>query len=71
MFNTGDKVKKITDGKIGTIKDFVLTSNGTKYHVQFENGESVYFSEDILQEYQEIKTPLEAFLKFQFNVSED
>ena len=38
MFNTGDKVKKITDGKIGTIKDSVLTSNGTKYHVQFENG---------------------------------
>lgn len=71
MFNTGDKVKKITDGKIGTIKDFVLTSNGTKYHVQFENGESVYFSEDILQEYQEIKTPLEAFSNFQFNGIDD
>lgn len=71
MFNTGDKVKKITDGKIGTIKGSVLTSNGTKYQVQFENGESVYLSEDILQEYQEIKTPLEAFSNFQFNGIDD
>lgn len=71
MFNTGDKVKKITDGKIGVIKDSVLTGNGTKYQVQFENGEAVYLSEDILQEYQDIKTPLESFSNFQFNGIDD
>lgn len=71
MFNTGDKVKKITDGKIGVIKGSVLTGNGTKYQVQFENGEAVYLSEDILQEYQDIKTPLEAFSNFQFNGIDD
>lgn len=71
MFNTGDKVQKITDGKVGTIKGSINTANGIKYQVQFDNGESVYLSEDILQEYQEIKTPLEAFSNFQFSGIDD
>lgn len=71
MFNVGDKVKKITDGKIGTVKGSIRTINGIKYQIQFDNGESVYFSEDILQEYQEIKTPLEAFSNFQFSGIDD
>lgn len=51
MFNTGDKVKKITDGKVGIVKGSINTANGVKFQVQFDNGEAVYLSEDILQEY--------------------
>lgn len=71
MFSIGDKVKKITDGKIGTIKNSVLTSNGTKYQVQFENGEIIYLSDEILQKYEEIKSPLESFSNFQFSGIDD
>ena len=71
MFNTGDRVKKITDGKVGTVKGTINTANGVKYQVQFDNGEAVYLSEDILQAYQEIKTPLEAFSNFQFRGIDD
>lgn len=71
MFNNGDRVKKITDGKVGTIKGSIKTANGVKYQVQFANGEAIYLSEDILQEYQELKNPLEAFSNFQFNGIDD
>ena len=71
MFKNGEKVKKITDGRVGVIKNSIQTGNGLRYQVQFENGEAVYLSEDILQTYQEIKTPLEAFANFQFNGIDD
>lgn len=71
MFNTGDKVKKITDGRVGIVKGSIRTGNGVKYQIQFDNGETVYLSEDILQVYQEIKTPLEAFSNFQFSGIDD
>ena len=70
-FNIGDKVTKITDGKTGSIKNSMLTANGIKYQVQFDNGEAPYLSEDILEKYQEIKTPLEAFSNFQFRGIDD
>lgn len=66
MFQIGDKVKKITDGSIGVVKSSINTTNGIKYQIQFENGTAIYLSEDILQPYQEIKTPLEAFANCQF-----
>ncbi len=71
MFNIGDKVKKITDGRVGIVKNTIQTGNGLKYQIQFDNGEAVYLSEDILESYQEIKTPLEAFSNFQFDGIED
>lgn len=71
MFENGDRVKKITDGKVGIVKSSIQTNNGTKYQIQFDNGEAVYLSEDILEKYQEINTPLEAFSNFQFSGIDD
>ena len=70
MFNIGDKVQKITDGRIGVIKS-VNTFAGNRYQVVFDNSESVYVSADILKPYQEIKMPLEAFSNFQFSGIDD
>ena len=71
MFENGDRVKKITDGKVGIVKSSIQTGNGTRYQIQFDNGEAVYLSEDILEKYQEINTPLEAFSNFQFSGIDD
>ncbi len=70
MFNIGDKVQKITDGRIGVIKS-VNSFSDNHYQVLFDNSELVYVSVDILKPYQEIKTPLEAFSNFQFGGVDD
>lgn len=70
MFNTGDKVKKITDGKVGVIKNTMNTPSGIRYNVVFDTG-AVYLSEDILEPYVEIVTPIECFSNMQFNGIED
>lgn len=71
MFEIGDKVKKITDGSVGEVLNSINTSSGTKYQVRIEGGETVYISEDILEPYQEIKTPIQAFCNFQFKGIDD
>ena len=71
MFESGDRVKKITDGKVGIVKSIIKTSNATRYQIQFDNGEALYLSEDILEKYQKINTPLEAFSNFQFSGIDD
>lgn len=71
MFNTGDKVKKITDGSIGEVVSIIDHISGVKYQVRFSNGETSYISEDILEACKEIKTPIEAFSNFQFRGIDD
>ena len=63
MFSIGDKVQKLTDGKVGTIKNII----SGKYQVIFEDSSAPYLSEEILQPYQEILTPLDAFTKCKFS----
>lgn len=71
MFSKGDKVKKITDGSVGEVIDKLNHTSGIKYQIRLENGDNVYISEDVLELYQEIKTPIEAFCNFQFNGRDD
>lgn len=71
MFGKGDKIKKITDGTYGEIISSLKFSTGIRYQVKLNTGETVYLSEDILEPYQEIKTPIEAFCNFQFSGIDD
>lgn len=71
MFAKGDKVKKRSDGSVGEIIDKINHASGIRYQVRLENGENVYISEDMLEPYQEIKTPLDAFQNFQFHGIDD
>ena len=71
MFNKGDKVKKITDGSVCEIISYMNTPAGIKYQVKKLDGEIVYISEENLEPYQEINTPIEAFQNFQFNGIDD
>lgn len=61
MFDLNEKVQKITDGKIGTVKNIINTNTGKRYQIHFDNGESPYISEEILIHYNEIKTPTALF----------
>lgn len=71
MFSKGDKVTKITDGSVGEVISSMKTPSGTKYQVKKSDGEIVYISEENLELYQEINTPIEAFQNFQFNGIDD
>ena len=71
MYSNGDKVKKITDGLIGEIVNSINTPSGIKYQVRFFNGDTIYISEDILELYKEVQTPIEAFCNFQFDGIDD